>query len=175
MSSIQLNSFEQMSGDASKNSASLDGYMHNLPLSHRQTSLCDTLSIFLHTAAPLREEMEESVDRLKEAFLNILHEVMSKKGIDLQERLALGLDGNILRLIDASHSRADDVEAVLSDMPKLAEILRQIAADTLVLRSLDTLEQAFGLCVAGGRGRHGELVENYQVCLKGDLSHFYYV
>ena len=152
----------------------LSKHIRDLSLPHSQPALYDTLNVLLSAANPLRQDMEESLDQLKEAFLNVAHEVLHEGKINMQERLVLGLAGDVLRVVDRSHPQAEEVDALLSGTPMLAAVLRQIAADTLMLRSLNALDQAFALCRKAGKISLDDEVESYQVCLKGELSHFYY-
>ncbi len=152
----------------------LNKHIRNLSLPHSQPALYGTLSVLLNAADPLRQDMEESLDQLKEAFLSVMYEILAEADIDMQERLVLGLGGEVLRVMDRAHPQADEVDALLADTPMLATVLRQIAADTLMLRSLNALGQAFALCREAVRPDQDEEVESYQVCLKGQLSHFYY-
>ena len=141
---------------------------------HSQPTLYSRLHDLLSTAAPLRQDMEDSLDQLKEAFLDVVYEVLREGGISLQERLVLGFVDSRLEAVERSHPQAALINALLDRTPMLATVLRQIAADTLMLRSLDNLDQAFALCRNEERIKAEALLESYQVCLKGPLSHFYY-
>ena len=152
----------------------LNKHIRNLSLPHSQPALYDTLNVLLNAADPLRQDMEESLDQLKEAFLNVLYEVLEEGSVDTNHRLVIGLGDETLRVMDATHPQAETVSALLATVPMLAVVLRQIAADTLMLRSLNALGQAFALCRDVSKSSQDEDVESYQVCLKGPLSHFYY-
>ena len=151
----------------------LSKYIHNLSLPHSQPALYDTLHILLSTAVPLRQDMEESLDQLKEAFLEVAYEVLREGGVDLQDRLVIGFVEGKLGVIDRAHPQAAHIDALLARTPMLTTVLRQIAADTLMLRSLDALDQAFAQC-RGDEAGNDAMLDTYQVCLKGPLSHFYY-
>ena len=153
----------------------LGEHIRNLSLPHSQPLLYDSLHTLLSTTVPLRQDMEESLDQLKEAFLNVVYEVLREGGIDVQQRLVLGFANAKLEVVERSHPQAALIDALLDRTPMLATVLRQIAADTLMLRSLNTLDHAFTLCRNENQG-HGDnaVLDTYQVCLKGALSHFYY-
>lgn len=152
----------------------LGQHIRNLSLSHNQPALYDTLNTLLSTAVPLRQDMEESLDQLKEAFLETLYDILAEGGIDLQERLVIGFCEGGLGVADRAHPHAGKVDKLLSRAPMLTAALRQIAADALMLRSLDALHQAFSLCRIERDALYDALIESYQVCIKGELSHFYY-
>jgi hypothetical protein len=152
----------------------LGNHIRNLSLPNNQPTLCDSLHMLLNTALPLRQDMEESLDRLKEAFLDVLHEVLREGGINMQERLVIGFVDTRLGVIDRSHPQATLIDILLDHEPMLTPVLRQIAADTLMLHSLSALDQAFALCRNADESRDDAVLETYQVCLKGELSHFYY-
>jgi len=152
----------------------LGKHIRNLSLPHSQPALYDSLHMLLSTAVPLRQDMEESLDQLKEAFLDVVYEVLREGGIDLQERLVLGFVNAKLEVVEYSHPQAALINTLLDRSPMLTTVLRQIAADTLMLRSLNTLDQAFTLCRDEAQACNDAMLETYQVCLKGPLSHFYY-
>jgi len=152
----------------------LGKHIRNLYLPYSQPALYDSLHIVLNTAVPMRQDMEESLDQLKEAFLDVVYEMLREGGIDLQERLMLGFVDAKLEVIDRSHPQAALIDALLDRTPMLTTVLRQIAADTLILRGLNTLDQAFALCRNENQAHDDAVLETYQVCLKGPLSHFYY-
>lgn len=152
----------------------LSQHIRNLSLPHSQPALYDTLNILLSTAVPLRQDMEESLDQLKEAFLNVVHDTLREGGVDLQYRLVLGFSEGRLAVVDRDHPQVAFIDALLAQTPMLASVLRQIATDTLMLRSLSVLDQAYTLTQNDEVARRDPEVENYQVCLKGPLSHFYY-
>jgi hypothetical protein len=133
---------------------------------------CDRLYVLLSQAVPLRGEMEERLDRLKEAFLETLSGLLQQEGIDLKDRLLIGFHGGVLRVADLQHPQAARINALLDRTPILAGLLRRIAMDTLLLHGLDVLDQAVSL-EQQNIAREG-MLETYQVCLKGSLSHFYY-
>ena len=153
----------------------LGKHIRNLSLPHSQPALYDSLHSLLSTAVPLRQDMEESLDQLKEAFLDVVYEVLREGGIDLQERLVLGFVDAKLEVVERSHPQAALIDTLLDRAPMLATVLRQIAADTLMLRSLNSLDQAFALHQNEDKAHTDAMLETYQVCLKGPLSHFYYV
>jgi hypothetical protein len=115
--------------------------------------------------------MEEHLDRLKEAFLETLSALLRQDRIDLNDRLLIGFHDGVLRVVDPAHPQTPRVNALLDRTPLLAGLLRRIAADTLLLHGLDVLGQAVSLERDLAREY---MLETYQVCLKGSLSHFYY-
>ena len=152
----------------------LGKHIRNLSLPHSHPALYDSLHILLNKVVPLRQDMEESLDQLKEAFLGVVYEVLREGGIDLQERLVLGFVEARLGVVERSHPQAALIDVLLDRTPMLTTVLRQIAADTLMLRSLNALDHAFTLCQGEAQAHNDAVLETYQVCLKGPLSHFYY-
>lgn len=136
-----------------------------------------SVSNLVAEALPLLPDLEENLDALKAAFLKALRARLAASGIDVENtRLVIGLDASgHFGLLDATPAREELPE--LPDLSEFADIMREMARQSLLLRSLHDMSSLVDLPEAGAVGQEVETlpcIPPYHVCLRGALSHFYF-
>ena len=144
-----------------------------------QPNLLKSLTSLVHQAGPLLPGMEDALDSLKEAFLELLRVKLEENDVSLDARLVLGLDtSGRFGVIDAGHPQYEALQSLLGETPELEAAMREIARQSLLLRGLQDIGYVVG-CEGECPADALDLTSlgqdtSYHVCLKGALSHFYF-
>ncbi len=143
----------------------------SLAIPNAQPELYAFLNNLVNVADPAMQEMEDNLDKLKVAFMESVYEICEQEKIDIHKRIIMGFDatGNLI-LLD-SHPQAEQINDILANTQKLCYALKQIAVDSYLLQSIQGIGKILNNEIKDGSK---VLVQNYQVCFKGELSHFYY-
>ncbi len=130
-------------------------------LEHAQPDLLNSLTRLAAEAEPLLSDMEDTLDALKEMFLEMLRARLTEVGVNVEEtRLVVGLDAaGRFGVPDRTGASGEALDAALTATPELEAVLREIAAPGAASADRDA-----------GEAR----AYPYHVCLRGALSHFYF-
>ena len=152
-------------------------------LEHAQPDLLNSLTRLAAEAEPLLSDMEDTLDALKEMFLERLRARLTEVGVNVEEtRLVVGLDAaGRFGVPDRTGASGEALDAALTATPELEAVLREIARQSLLLRGLQDIGAAVtqgGPAAPGAASADRDAGEAraypYHVCLRGALSHFYF-
>ena len=149
-------------------------------LEHAQPDLLNSLTRLAAEAEPLLSDMEDTLDALKEMFLEMLRARLTEVGEET--RLVVGLDAaGRFGVPDRTGASGEALDAALTATPELEAVLREIARQSLLLRGLQDIGAAVtqgGPAAPGAASADRDAGEAraypYHVCLRGALSHFYF-
>ncbi|MDR2162038.1 MAG: hypothetical protein LBO77_07895 [Desulfovibrio sp.] len=122
----------------------------------------------------LQEDISDNIRLLQDAFVDALYSVLRDHCIRLEDKITLVLEEKGLTMA-CVHPERERIEAILASSPELSAIFRELAAQSAALRDLKKLRNLALECLSPDR--FPELLAQgpaYRVCLKGDMSHFYF-
>lgn len=162
------------SGDMS----SLSRLTDSISLSSVDPKLRSVLEDISEQGGNVLETLERNVDNLQDGFLNTLHEKMADAGITMQEKITLRLEGNDDVIVKGDHPDKDAIENILAENSELKNAFTEIATQSGLARDLRSIRNVVGNTGAAQYANMsqtgGQMNQNYQVSLKGPMSHFYF-
>lgn len=119
--------------------------------------------------------LEDHLGQMKTTFLQQIHELLQTHTISLDSRLVLGFNEHQqLCLCDETHPDYKRINALLVQQKNLGQFLSRIASESVLFDSLQHLQTMFHHHRKLFEEGEQSPFENYRVCLKGALSHFYF-
>lgn len=119
--------------------------------------------------------LEDNISQLQDVFIEELQGIMNEAGISLDDKLTLHLQADSLQVAGA-HPDRQRVDELLASSPDLSGAFRELAAQSELVRDLNSIRNAVGAASASQRYHAQSAMGGgeYRVSMKGAMAHFYF-
>ena len=120
-----------------------------------------------------------NVQKLQDGFIETLYTTLSKENVDLSQKMTLKLGADSILTVAGEHPEKERVNQILTENPTLSTAFGEIASQSEVLRDIANISKVVtrhtgvDAYAAASRGKPSSTI--YQMSLKGDMSHFYFL
>lgn len=121
----------------------------------------------------LSRSLAAGMDELQELFLRTVHQSFQAVGVEADARMTLYLNQQDKLALEGASPGQEKLLELLSASKALPAILKMLSVQNALLRNITELRLAAGTDGEADPATLAELRQNYRVCLKGPLSHFY--
>jgi len=141
----------------------VQGFSHEGPL------VWQGIAEMLHHILPELSAMEENLAIFKDIFAQHIRALMRALRIHDDTRVVIGLnESGELHIIHMRHEKAAELEAILTQDDDARNQLAAIALRTKMLTQIGHLDETLNAIM-----QPPLVAKSYNMCLIGDLSHFY--
>ncbi len=145
--------------------SSLHHWQERVPVNQEEQAL-QVVEHCLRTFGPeAMQELESHVEQLQEEFLAHLNTLLLEKNINLNEKLVLNLSNENVLVLQCQEQE-EALLAILGENDVLHERLQELRAMALLAHGLQ-------YAISARDAKAAANLAEYNVCVKGKLSHFY--
>jgi len=125
------------------------------------------------------DTLSGNVQKLQDGFIETLYTTLTRENVDLSQKMTLKLGSDSILTVAGEHPEKERVNLVLAENPALSTAFSEIASQSEVLRDIANISKvvtrhtgvdAYAIAT---NGKPSSAV--YQMSLKGDMSHFYFL
>ena len=121
------------------------------------------------------QEFAVNIERLQELFLGAVHQAFQLAGITVDSRMIISLNPQGKLHIETACAEQEQIEELLSSSKALPTLLKLLSVQSAILDGITNLRLIAGAQERGDSEKLSRIQQAHQVCLKGQLSHFYSV
>ena len=139
--------------------------------------LQNLLAVIDHPDDNLLKAMSDNISRLQDAFVETVYATLGHNSFDLNEKITLRLDKNEQLQLLGEHPEKERLNDLLGNMPELSSAFKEIASQSEILRDVGNIGKVIhqNSGINAYRNMAGiNTNANYQISIKGEMSHFYF-
>lgn len=148
------------------------GQIAGQPLSGLGDAPARTLHCLAKDGEELVTALEEQLDSLQEAFMDMLNMQLEERSLRPEDRLHLFISPEGTLVVEGSDNDADLLCDIIARRPDLQKSFKQMAQVAMLSHGMELATHIHNDMVDQSEDAT-PLLGRYHMCLKGPLSHFY--
>ncbi len=124
------------------------------------------------------QRLGENVRALQDVFVDLFYKIVADMNVDMSYKVVLRLDKKFFLCVEGDHPNKEKISEALGSEPYISSLFAEIASQSAVLRNLQNICNMLTLSkpveILGNR-LLPPAETKYQVSLKGEMNHFYFI